>query len=85
MSYTYETHLHTCRASLCGKSEGSEHVRYYKELGYTGIFVTDHFFGGNTAVPREGAGRLVLLRIRGGPHRRAENGPGRVFRLGAEL
>ncbi len=53
MPYTYETHLHTCRASLCGKSEGSEHVRYYKELGYTGIFVTDHFFGGNTAVPRD--------------------------------
>ena len=53
MPYTYETHLHTCRASLCGKSEGSEHVWYYKELGYTGIFVTDHFFGGNTAVPRD--------------------------------
>lgn len=26
-------------------------ARAYKELGYTGIFVTDHFFNGNTAVP----------------------------------
>ena len=53
MPYIYETHLHTCRASLCGKSEGGEHVRFYKDLGYTGIFVTDHFFGGNCAVPRD--------------------------------
>lgn len=50
--YLYETHLHTCQASACGRSKGSEHVRYYKELGYQGIIITDHFFGGNTAVPR---------------------------------
>lgn len=50
----YETHLHTCQSSKCGRSTGAEHARYYKSIGYTGIIVTDHFFGGNTAAPREG-------------------------------
>lgn len=51
--YRYETHLHTCQGSACGASTGAEHARFYKARGYQGIFVTDHFFGGNTAVPRE--------------------------------
>ena len=51
--YWYETHLHTCIASACARSTGKEHVRWYKEHGYTGIFVTDHFWGGNTAIPRD--------------------------------
>ena len=53
MPYRYETHLHTSQASACGRSTGSEHARFYKEIGYQGIIVTDHFFGGNTAVPRD--------------------------------
>ncbi len=53
MSFLYETHMHTCLSSRCGKSTGKEHVRKYKDLGFTGIIVTDHFFGGNCAVPRE--------------------------------
>ncbi len=52
MPYLYETHLHTCLASKCGRSTGKEHARFYKEAGYTGIIMTDHFFGGNTAVDR---------------------------------
>ena len=52
MSFLYETHLHTCQGSACGTSTGAEHARYYKEIGYQGIIVTDHFFHGNTAVPR---------------------------------
>ena len=52
MSYLYETHLHTCLSSACGVSTGKEHVRFYRDQGYTGIIMTDHFFGGNTAVPR---------------------------------
>ncbi len=51
--HRYETHLHTSQGSACGRSTGAEHVRHYKALGYQGIFVTDHFFGGNTAVPRD--------------------------------
>ena len=52
MPYLYETHMHTCLASACGKSTGKEHVRFYKDAGYTGIIMTDHFFGGNTAIDR---------------------------------
>ena len=52
MPYLYETHLHTCLASACGKSTGKEHVHFYKDAGFTGIIMTDHFFGGNTAIDR---------------------------------
>lgn len=51
MSYIYETHLHSCVASACGRSEPEEYIPYYKKLGYSGIFVTDHFFNGNTCIP----------------------------------
>lgn len=44
MEYKYETHLHTNVSSKCGKSTPEEQVRFYKELGFTGIFVTDHFW-----------------------------------------
>lgn len=50
--YKYETHLHTCEASACAIYSSKEHVRYYKEAGYDGIIVTDHFFNGNTSIPQ---------------------------------
>lgn len=53
MRYRYETHMHTCQGSACGVSTGAEQARFYRELGYAGIFVTDHFTGGNTAVPQD--------------------------------
>ena len=53
MPFLYETHMHTCLASKCGESTGKEHARFYKEAGYTGIIMTDHFFRGNTAVERD--------------------------------
>ena len=53
MGYLYETHMHTCLSSACGVSTGKEHVRFYKERGYTGIIMTDHFFRGNCCVPRD--------------------------------
>jgi histidinol phosphatase-like PHP family hydrolase len=49
--YLYETHLHTSEASACSIRTGAEQARIYKEIGYTGIIVTDHFFNGNTAIP----------------------------------
>ena len=52
MPFLYETHMHTCLASACGVSTGKEHAQFYKDAGYTGIIMTDHFFRGNTAVPR---------------------------------
>lgn len=53
MSFLYETHMHTCQGSACGKITGREQARVYRDAGYTGIIITDHFFGGNTAVNRE--------------------------------
>lgn len=50
--YLYETHLHTTEASACALISGAEHVRYYKEAGYSGIIVTDHFFNGNSSISR---------------------------------
>ncbi|MCH5272752.1 MAG: PHP domain-containing protein [Lachnospiraceae bacterium] len=51
--YIYETHLHTREGSACGKLLGAEQADLYKGFGYTGIVVTDHFFNGNCAVPRD--------------------------------
>lgn len=48
--YKYETHLHTCVSSKCGKGTPEEMADKCKAEGYDGIFVTDHFWGGNTAI-----------------------------------
>lgn len=53
MGYRYETHMHTREGSACAGASGAEMARAHKEAGYTGIFVTDHFFNGNSAVPRD--------------------------------
>ena len=53
-TFKYETHLHTKQASACGHSGGEDYIEPYFKAGYSGIFVTDHFFGGNTSVSREG-------------------------------
>ncbi len=50
--YLYETHLHTSESSACASSTGAEMARACKEYGYTGIFVTDHNWGGNTRIDR---------------------------------
>lgn len=51
--YFYETHLHTAESSACARSTGEEMARACKEYGYTGIFITDHNWGGNTAIDRK--------------------------------
>lgn len=48
--YLYETHLHTSQSSACAKCTGADMAKACKEAGYTGIIVTDHNWGGNTAV-----------------------------------
>ncbi|MDR3333589.1 MAG: PHP domain-containing protein [Treponema sp.] len=50
--YLYETHLHTVQASACAYSRGRDYIRGYLDLGYTGIIVTDHFYNGNSSLPR---------------------------------
>ena len=38
-----DLHVHTSEVSLCGQLPAAEVVRLYKELGYDGIVVTNHF------------------------------------------
>ncbi|AEV30854.1 hypothetical protein SpiGrapes_3107 [Sphaerochaeta pleomorpha str. Grapes] len=49
--FAYETHLHTKEGSACSSCPASTYVPLFKNLGYAGIIVTDHFFNGNCTVP----------------------------------
>ena len=51
--YRYETHLHTVESSACGVTPGREYPAIFKARGYDGIFITDHFFHGNTRPARD--------------------------------
>ena len=53
MSYRYETHMHTAECSRCARASAAEQVHFYRDMGYDGICITDHFLTGNTTVPRE--------------------------------
>lgn len=46
--YKYETHLHTSPVSTCAHATVGEQLEYYKSLGFAGVFITNHFIGGNT-------------------------------------
>lgn len=50
--YIYELHMHTSESSKCAKASAEEMVKAYAGMGYSGIFVTDHFLNGNTTVPQ---------------------------------
>lgn len=41
--YKYELHCHTGDVSLCATSKAEEAVKFYKESGYDGIVITDHY------------------------------------------
>lgn len=51
--YKYETHAHTSEVSRCSKISAIDLVRFYKDLGFNGLCITDHFLNGNTTVPKE--------------------------------
>ncbi|MBE5816111.1 MAG: histidinol-phosphatase [Clostridiales bacterium] len=51
--YYYDPHVHTSQGSLCARSTGGEMAKKAKELGYDGIFITDHFFNANTTAPKD--------------------------------
>lgn len=50
--YRYETHMHTTPASLCARATVRESMEFYRDLGYDGIFVTNHFIDGNVGGDR---------------------------------
>ena len=45
--YKYETHLHTYPVSKCARAEVREVLEFYREMGYDGVFITNHFLDGN--------------------------------------
>ena len=50
--YRYETHLHTAPVSKCATATIEESLRHYKDLGYDGVFVTNHFLDGSLNIDR---------------------------------
>ena len=49
--YKYETHLHTAPVSKCARVSVEENLLFYKEQGYDGVFITNHFLDGNINLP----------------------------------
>ncbi len=47
MKYKYETHLHSHPVSRCAKATLKDSLALYKKMGYDGVFLTNHFIGGN--------------------------------------
>lgn len=45
--YKYETHLHTYPVSRCAAVDVYDSIDFYKEIGYDGVFITNHFLDGN--------------------------------------
>ncbi|MCH5324642.1 MAG: histidinol phosphatase [Eubacterium sp.] len=50
--YKYETHLHTSPVSSCASATVRESLQFYKDMGYDGVFITNHFIDGNINVDR---------------------------------
>ena len=43
MSYKYDLHCHSKEVSLCANLPVAEVIKLYKEAGYSGIVLTDHY------------------------------------------
>lgn len=50
--YKYETHLHTSPVSACAHWTVKEALKFYKALGYDGVFITNHFIDGNIRIDK---------------------------------
>lgn len=50
--YKYETHLHTAPVSACAEASVEDTLKFYKSIGYDGVFITNHFVDGNLNVDR---------------------------------
>lgn len=42
--YKFELHVHTAECDKCAELSGAELVRAYRQKGYSGMVVTDHYF-----------------------------------------
>ena len=53
MTYKYDTHVHTSPVSRCARATVRETVEFYKNKGFEGIFITNHFLDGNINIDRD--------------------------------
>ena len=44
MAFRMDMHVHTAETSPCGKVPAADVVALYKQRGYDGIVITDHYF-----------------------------------------
>ena len=51
--FRYETHLHTYPVSRCAQVGVRETLDFYKNIGYQGVFITNHFLDGNINIDSE--------------------------------
>lgn len=51
--FKFDAHVHTSESSACACTTGAEIAEAYKNAGYSGIVITDHFFNGNTSIPSD--------------------------------
>lgn len=57
-SYRIDTHVHTAEVSPCARLSAAQAVKLYREAGFDGIIVTDHFVSSLPAfADRSGPGR----------------------------
>lgn len=55
--YRIDTHVHTAEVSPCARLGAVKLVQLYRDAGYNGIIVTDHFYSGSPAfADRSGTG-----------------------------
>ncbi len=52
MLYRYDMHCHSSDCSGCARTPAKDMVHKYKESGYAGLVLTDHFIFGNSAVDK---------------------------------
>ena len=50
--FLFDAHVHTAESSKCAKWSGAEAAETYKQKGYSGIIITDHYINGNTRADR---------------------------------
>ena len=56
--YLWETHMHTSETSRCARSPAAKMVAAYKDAGYHGIVVTDHFLNGYSCMEKDWPWRI---------------------------
>ena len=84
MSFKYELHCHTGCTSRCGRVQPERIVELYKNVGYSGIVVTDHY-SPMTFTPNWSPQKQVDFYLNG--YRRMKKAAGEDFTvlLGMEL